>query len=121
MKETQDQRSSLTLAVKYSYLYPRLIDNHSKLKNKNRGRIFLRFSFEPPDGAGKFGAEESQKSTRQELLLYGQLTSITKKLKNSLDKPVYQVQASGKLFFSNLNERNWVGPKFLLNPKYVVL
>lgn len=106
MKETQDQRSSLTLAVKYSYLYLHLIDNHSKLKNKNRGRIFLRFSFEPPDGGGKFGAEESQKSTRQELLLYGQLTSITKKLKNSLDKPVYQVQASGKLFFSNLNERN---------------
>ena len=33
MKETQDQRSSLTLAVKYSYLYLRLIDNHSKLKN----------------------------------------------------------------------------------------
>ena len=93
MKETQDQRSSLTLAVKYSYLYLRLIDNHSKLKNKNRGRIFLRFSFEPPDGAGKFGAEESQKSTRQELLLYGQLTSIAKKLKNSLDKPIYQVQS----------------------------
>ena len=59
MEETENQRSCLSLAVKHSYLYQPVVANHTKLKNKNRGRIFLRFSFRPPDGARRFGTEDS--------------------------------------------------------------
>lgn len=59
MKETQDQRSCLTLAVKYNYRHQSVVVNDAKLKNKNRGRIFLQFSFRPPDGARKFGTVDS--------------------------------------------------------------
>ena len=41
-----------------TYLPQRLVDNHTNL-HKNRGRIFRRFSSEPPDSPSGFRTEES--------------------------------------------------------------
>ena len=123
MKETQDQRSCLTLAVKYSYLYQGVVVNHTKLKNKNTRRIFLQFSFRPPDGAYKFGTEDNYKFDEVGItsLRLAYISNKQTKKFTLYISPFIRFKASDKLFFYNLNERNRVGLKFLLNPKYVVL